>query len=180
VKDAGIKPYMNITVGHYNAFSDDVESLCRYSAEHGYMTFVNVAIPSGCWKGNYDVMIDGRDKERLIELRKKYKNVLRDLWDVFDPRREGVLGCQTLNKLYVTPSGDVLPCSFVHIKIGSVYEKSLGEIIEDGSRVKYFGERLDYCPAGECREFAEKYMSGDMSMQRPADAESVFREEDFA
>jgi MoaA/NifB/PqqE/SkfB family radical SAM enzyme len=179
VKNSGIKPYMNITVGHYNAFSEDVEELCRYSEERGYMTFINIAIPSGCWQGCFDVMIDEADKTRLIELRKKHKNILRDLWDVFDRKHEGVLGCQTLNKLYITPSGDVLPCSFIHIKIGNVYESSLKEIMDYGSTIKYFGCRLDYCPAGESREFAQKYMTREMSMQRPMEARDAFGEEDY-
>jgi MoaA/NifB/PqqE/SkfB family radical SAM enzyme len=178
VKNAGIKPFMNITVGHFNALSEDVDDLCRYSFEHGYMTFVNVAIPSGCWQGHFDVMIDERDNARLIALRKKYKNVIRDLWDIFDRSNEKVMGCQTLNKLYITPSGDVLPCSFIHISIGNVYEASLREILDYGSSIKYFGCGYNYCLAGESREFAEKYMMGDMSMQHPANASDVFGDEE--
>jgi MoaA/NifB/PqqE/SkfB family radical SAM enzyme len=179
VKNAGMKPYVNITVGHFNALSDDLEAMCRFSYEHGYLTFINIAIPSGNWKGHFEVMIDDTDRMRLGELRKKYKNVLRDLWDVFDRKYEGSLGCQTLSKLYVTPSGDVLPCSFIHISIGNVYEKNLREIFDYGASIKYFGCHCDCCLAGECREFAEKYMEGDISMQQPACADKVFSAENF-
>ncbi|MDR1137065.1 MAG: radical SAM protein [Synergistaceae bacterium] len=179
VKSAGMRPYMNITVGHFNAMSDDLDDMCRYSYERGYITFLNAAIPSGSWKGRFDVMLDKADKAHLIELRKKYKNIFRDLWDVFDSKYEKVLGCQTISKLYVTPSGDVLPCSFIHIKIGNVYEKSLREIVDYGLSIKYFNSYMNCCLAGECPEFARRYMMGDMSMQRPAPAGDVFEEEDF-
>ena len=40
------------------------------------------------------------------------------------------LGCTTVNRLYVTPIGDVLVCPYVHIKIGNIFEQSLKEIVD--------------------------------------------------
>ena len=180
VKEAGMDPYMNITVGHFNAFSEDVEKLCSYSAEHGYQTFINIAIPSGNWQGHLDVVVDDLDRARLIELRKKYKNLNRDLWNPFDKNHEGVLGCQTMSKLYVTPNGDIFPCSFMHIKIGNVYEKTLKEIIDYGYSIKYFREHSEKCLAGEDLEFIKKYMvDKKMSVMCPLNAWDTFGEEDF-
>lgn len=179
VKDAGMDPYMNITVGHFNAFSDDVENLCRYSFEHGYKTFVNIAIPSGNWNGNLDVIVDDRDKARLIELRKKYGNILRDIWNPFDKMNEGCLGCQTMSKLYITPAGDVLPCSFLHVKLGNVYDSDLEDIVERGYRIRRFREHSDICLAGEDREFIMKYMQGEMSSMNPVPAEELFELEEY-
>lgn len=179
VKNAGMQPYMNITVGHYNAFSQDLVDMLEYSANHGYITFLNIAIPSGCWKGNFEVMIDEADRAHLIELRKKYKNINRDLWDPFDRNYEKSMGCQTMNKIYVTPSGDVLPCSFVHIKVGNLYEQSLRDIIQYGFSVRYFRQHCETCLAGEEQWFAEKYLSGEMSMQNPMPAADAFAPEDF-
>ena len=30
--------------------------------------------------------------------------------------------CTTVNRIYVTPIGDVLVCPYVHIKIGNIFE----------------------------------------------------------
>lgn len=175
VKDAGMEPFMNITVGHYNAFSEDVENLCKYSYEHGYKTFINIAIPSGNWQGHLEVVVDDNDRKHLIELRKKYKNINRDLWNPFDKNHEGVLGCQTMSKLYVTPSGDVFPCSFLHIKIGNVYDQSLKDIIQYGYSIKYFREYSEKCLAGEDIQFIKKYMvDKPMSVMKPLDARELF------
>jgi len=180
VKEAGMDPFMNITVGHFNAFSDDLENLCKYSYEKGYTTFINIAIPSGSWQGNLDVIVDEKDRARLLELRKKYGNVKRDLWNPFDKTNEKSLGCQTMSKLYVTPTGDVFPCSFMHIKIGNVYEQSLKDIVDYGYSIKHFRNHSELCLAGEDVNFIQKYMVKDkMSVFEPLDARKIFTEEDY-
>ena len=39
-----------------------------------------------------------------------------------------ILGCTTVNRVYITPIGDVLVCPYVHIKIGNIFEKSLKKL----------------------------------------------------
>ncbi len=123
VKNAGMSPYLNITVGHYNAKSRDIEELCRYSKEQGYTTLLNVAVPSGCWQNASEVMVDESDTAHLIQLRKKYKNILRDIWNPFDKDNEKLFGCNCVNRTYITPVGDVLVCPYAQIKIGNIYEQ---------------------------------------------------------
>ena len=183
VQDAGLDPYLNITVGHYNAFSEDIEMLCQYSDDNKYTTLINVAVPSGMWlkiDRLSQVMVDEKDKARLIELRKKHKNILRNIWNPFDRNYESVLGCNTVNRLYITPLGDVLVCPYVHVKIGNIYEQSLKEISEYGFSIKHFSSHSDLCLAGEDREFVRKYMSFEgQSIFKPALAKEIFKEEDY-
>ena len=82
--------------------------------------------------------------------------MLRNLWNPFDKELEGILGCNTVNRLYITPLGDVLVCPYVHIKIGNVYQQSLREISEFGFSVKHFREHSDLCLAGENVDFITK------------------------
>lgn len=180
VKNAGMSPYLNITVGHYNAFSEDIKKLCRYSKEHGYTTLINVAVPSGCWQNMSEIMCDDDDRAHLIELRKEYKNILRDIWNPFDRNYEGLLGCNVVNRTYVTPIGDVLVCPYLHIKIGNVYEQSLKEIIDYGFSIKYFRNYSKLCLSGEDKDFVSKYMQRDgQSIFNPVHAKDIFTEEDF-
>lgn len=183
IQEVGIDPYLNITVGHYNAMSEDVEQLCKYSEDHNYTTLINVAVPSGMWlkiDKMAEVMVDENDKARLIELRKRHKNILRNIWNPFDRNYENILGCNTVNRLYITPLGDVLVCPYVHIKIGNIYEKSLKEISNFGFSIKHFSEHSDLCLAGENKEFVSKYMSfPGQSIFNPAKATEIFKEEDF-
>jgi MoaA/NifB/PqqE/SkfB family radical SAM enzyme len=182
VRDAGMDPYLNITVGHYNAFSEDLEQLCKYSEDRRYTTLINVAVPSGMWlklDRMSEVIVDEKDKERLIELRKRHKNILRNIWNPFDRDYEKVLGCNTVNRLYITPLGDVLVCPYVHIKIGNVYESSLKEISDRGFSYRWFSEHSDKCLAGENKEFIMKFMSfPGQSIFNPAKAEEIFSDLD--
>ncbi len=180
VKDVGIDPYLNITVGHFNAFSEDVEALCEYSKSRGYTTLVNVATPMGMWHQSDDVMCDESDTKKLIEHRKKYGNILRNLWDPFDKKNEKVLGCNTINRLYITPLGDVLPCPYVHIKVGNIYENSLKEISDYGFNIKYFRDNSKLCLAGEDKKFAKSYLSKPgQSIFNPAKPEDIFSDDKF-
>jgi len=181
VKQAGMSPYLNITVGHYNAFSDDIEQLCAYSKEKGYTTLINVATPAGMWQKMSEIMVDEEDKAHLIELRKKYKNILRNLWNPFGRDEEALLGCNTVNRLYITPLGDVLVCPYVHIKIGNVFEQSLRQISEFGFRIKYFREHSALCLAGEDREFVTRFLQRDgTSIFKPLNAHEIFDPSDIA
>ncbi len=180
VQNAGMSPYMNITVGHYNAFSEDVKLMMEYSKKKRYTTLVNVATPAGMWNQASEIMVDDADKAHLIEMRKKYGNVLRNLWDPFDREKEGVLGCNTVNRLYITPIGDVLVCPYVHIKIGNVYEQSLKEISDFGFRIKHFRNHSSKCLAGEDKDFVNKFLSKEgTTIFKPSLAQDIFTEDDY-
>ena len=180
VKNSGMEAYVNITVGHFNAMSDDVEELCRFSYENGYHTFINVAVPCGNWQGNLDVVIDERDKERLMTLRQRYGNINRDIWNYFDKNNKAIFGCQAMNKLYITPSGDVLPCSFMHVKVGNVYKQTLKEIVDNGFKIKWFHNYSEKCLAGEDLDFIKQFMvDRPMSVLHPLEMSDLFSERDY-
>ena len=69
--------------------------------------------------------------ENIRKIRKEYKNLVRNIWNPLT-KYEKILGCTTVNRVYVTPIGDVLVCPYVHIKIGNIFEQSLKEIIDHG------------------------------------------------
>ena len=178
VQKAGMDPFLNITVGHFNAKSEDVKLLLEYSKDKKYTTLINVATPSGMWSNLTEIMCDDDDRAYLIEMRKKYKNVIRNLWNPFDRKNESVLGCNTVNRLYITPLGDVLSCPYVHIKIGNVYENSLKDISSKGFEFSKFRNYSEKCLAGEDVDFAKKYMgSPGTSIFNPIDVNELIAEE---
>ena len=180
VQDVGMDPYLNITMGHYNAFDPAFEELVKYSYDKNYKTLINVAVPAGMWSQMNDIMLDDKDREHLYSLRKEYKNLVRNIWNPFDKTHEKSIGCTTINRLYITPLGDVLACPYVHIKVGNVLEQSLKEIVDFGFSIKHFNNHSPICLAGENREFVSKYMSTfGQSIFRPAKAKEIFSSEDF-
>jgi len=180
VKEAGMDPYLNVTVGHYNAFDPSFEMLLKYSKDQNYKTLLNVAVPAGMWSQMSEIMCDEKDRSHLKKMRKEYKNLVRNIWNPFDKENEKILGCTTVNRLYITPLGDVLVCPYVHIKIGNVLEQSLKEIVEYGFSVKYFNQHSDLCLAGEDKNFVSKYMvRPGQSIFRPSHAKDIFEKDSF-
>jgi len=178
VQKAGMDPFLNITVGHFNAKSDDVKLLLDYSKDNKYTTLLNVATPAGMWSNLTEIMCDDEDRAYLIEMRKKYKNILRNLWNPFDRKNEAILGCNTVNRLYITPLGDVLACPYVHIKLGNIYESSLKEISTTGFQFSRFRNYSEKCLAGEDIDFAKKFMSTPgTSIFNPIDVKELIKKE---
>jgi len=179
VKDAGMDPYLNVTMGHYNAFDPGFEELLKYSKDNRYKTLINIAVPAGMWLHMPEEMLSDEDREHLKKLRKKYKNLVRNIWDPFDKNNEKSIGCTTVNRVYITPLGDVLACPYVHIKIGNILEQPLKEIIKFGFSVKHFAEHSSICLAGENKEFVKNYMTkGGQSIFKPAHAKDIFKDND--
>jgi len=180
VQEVGMDPYLNITVGHYNAFNEDFEMLLKYSKDNNYKTLINVAVPAGMWAMMDEIMCDEKDREHLKKLRKEYKNLVRNIWNPFDKTNEKILGCTTVNRVYVTPLGDVLVCPYVHIKIGNILEQPLSEIIDYGFSIKYFSNHSDLCLAGEDKNFVSKFMTkSGQSIFKPALAKDIFSEKEY-
>ena len=180
VKNAGMDPYLNITVGHYNANTDHFKVLLDYSKNKKYKTLLNVAVPSGMWQKMDEVICDDKDREYLRKIRKEYKNLVRNIWNPFDKNNEKILGCTTVNRVYITPIGDVLVCPYVHIKIGNIFKQSLKEIIDHGFKIKYFRNHSDLCLAGEDKDFISKFMTKDgQTIFNPAISTEIFNKEDF-
>ena len=65
VQDAGMDPYLNITVGHYNANTDHFKQLLDYSKDQKYRTLLNVAVPAGMWQKAEEIICDDNDREYL-------------------------------------------------------------------------------------------------------------------
>ena len=65
VRKHGMDPYLNITVGHYNAHTDHLKQLLDYSKEQKYKTLLNVAVPAGMWQKAEDIICD--DKSLLLQ-----------------------------------------------------------------------------------------------------------------
>ena len=181
VQKAGMHPYLNITVGHYNAKSEDIKMMLQYSKDKKYKTLLNVATPAGMWQNLTDIMVDEEDKKHLIEMRKEYKNIMRNLWNPFDKNFESVIGCNTVNRVYITPTGDVLSCPYVHIKIGNVYDNTLKEISEHGFSFKRFRENSQACLAGEDQGFVKNFMSKKgTSIFKPVEASEIFPKDHYS
>ncbi len=176
VKAAGMDSWAQPIFGHHNSHSPELYEFLDYLQENDYGVYFILAMPYGVWKDNY---MDAEDMRIFSELRKKYKNTTFDTWDFYDPNRERLSGCWSVNRLFVTPLGDVQPCPFIDISIGNVKKQSLKEIVDYGFSIKYFGETSPVCLAAQNRKFREKYLGRSASMFDLVSGGGLFQKEDY-
>lgn len=178
-QEAGMKAYVNIVVGHYNAQSRELKEFVQYLNENNWGVVFNCASPTGNWRNNYDVMLREEDSRALEQLKKEYPSIIRDLWNYFNPNDELVYGCPAVNLFYVNPLGDILPCPYIHTKLGNIKEEPLKDIIERGFSIKKFREYSGKCLVGEDFDFAHKYLNKNMTILNPIALDELFDEDDM-
>jgi MoaA/NifB/PqqE/SkfB family radical SAM enzyme len=172
-KEAGMQPSVNFLVGRYNIDSGEVEEICEFCKEKGYHLGLQVATPTGNWQGKFDVMITAKDAEKLERIREKYKNVWRDLWTPFPNKKVKTCGCIAVNRPYINPYGEVLPCSYLHMSLGNIHDKSLKDIIDYGFSFPCFRDHHKTCYTGEDVKFMKEYSLHKMSILDPIDISEI-------
>lgn len=174
-KAAGMKPYVNTVVGSYNAQSPQFEDFCDSLLEKGYGLAFNCATPTGNWRGKYEAMLSTDDSKNVERIRGQRKEIIRDLWNYFNPKGPLIKGCPSVNLFYVNPLGDVLPCPYIQAKLGNILETPLKEILAYGFSFPCLGTFSPVCLAGEDPAFAKKYLDQETSILHPIPAADFFR-----
>lgn len=168
----GIRTIISTVVTHQSIYSEGFKRLIDLSAELNVGLDLQCATVSGGWRENMGVLIDERDAKYLEGLRSKYPLLRRDVWST--PGSKG--GCPAATRsFYITPSGDVLPCLFIHISFGNVLKESLDVIQDRMLKVKEFKGFSGLCFAGEDRDFIQRYISKTFDKEKlPLDYKMVF------
>ena len=111
------------------------------------------------------------------------RNVLEKKYDVFThltPSYGLDLGCIAMKRMIsVTKYGDVMPCPYIHVSIGNVFEEPLKDIIDRGMNIKWFGKHVNTCLIAESRPFIDKYIVPTYSKELPVPMDEIFTETDM-
>ena len=122
-KKAGLQAVVQTVVTHETCKSIQTEMLAEFCQKNDFNLDILIARAIGNWEGKEEVLIDEDDANYLIELHKKYPVLHRDTFPTYG-EKEGT--CGTVKKIIVvTKYGDVLPCVFIHISIGNIFEKTI-------------------------------------------------------
>lgn len=175
-QEAGLQAVVQSVVSHQTCITENTRALARFAHENGYNLDVLVARAIGQWEGKEEVLITPEDNEYLIQLRQEFPEVHRDTFPTYG--KEAGCGCVD-RVLHITKYGDVLPCVFIHISLGNIFEEPLKDIIKRGSRIKWFRGHSKLCLSGENREFIRKYMSKFYGKPLPISYREAFAAEDF-
>ncbi len=135
-----------------------------------------IARALGEWEGKHEVLITQEDADFLYELHTKYPAARRDVFPSYGMDR----GCGAVNcTLHITKYGDVLPCVYIQIGIGNIFEENLKDIIARGFSIKHFRNHNPKCLSGEDKSFIDNYMTKLYGKPLPVHYSEAFTKDDF-
>ena len=172
----GLPLYIQTVATKQRLHSDEFIKFVEYFNSRGLTVFISFAKPVGAYAGHYESMIDANDLAYERELEKKYQ-----LCTHLTPGYGLHMGCIGVKGFVsVTQYGDVQPCPYFHCSIGNIFETPFREIIENGKRIKYFGEHYDECFLAQDVDWVKKYVEGPIYGQSvPVPYTQVFGEDDW-
>lgn len=175
-KEAGLRVVVNTLATKQNVRSPKLLQLIELAKKHDFIIYVNFASPIGNWEGRYDVLLDKDDAAYIYDLNKQHEIVKRDIF----PYKGINVGCPAFRSVvYITESGDVLPCPFIHISVGNILKEPLAKIIEKGMRIKWFKNRPTACLACEDMDFIKNKIAKTYGKPSPVDMREIFTEDEF-
>lgn len=175
-KEAALDVIIQHVISHQTAQSENTVKLAKYAQDNNFTLDILIARALGEWEGKHEVLINQEDADFLYELHKKYPAARRDVFPSYGMDR----GCGAVNcTLHITKYGDVLPCVYIQIAIGNIFEESLKDIIARGLSIKHFRDHNPKCLSGEDRCFIDKYMTKFYGKPLPMHYSEAFTKDDF-
>ncbi len=176
-RDAGLGIFIQTVVTRRRLYSDEFIKFLEHFNGMGIGVFVSYAKPVGAWEGNFDDLITREDMAYMEDVLERKYNVFTHLTKAYGLD----MGCIGMKGMFsITQYGDVLPCPYIHVSIGNVFDEPLKDIIDRGLNLKFFGEHVDTCLIAEDRAFIEKYVAGRIyGKPVPVPWQEVFEDEDF-
>ena len=151
-RQAGIDVFWCTIMTNENAANGDLLRMVEMAEQAGVTLTINFPCPVGKW----------RDKNlapaaATRQLHQRLMRLPHVRWEGHSNyRREG---CPAgIEKLYISPQGDVMPCPFIHISYGNLHRQSVKGIwrlmLDEGP----FNTIRDGCPISGDEEFIRNYI----------------------
>lgn len=174
-QELGMNLFIQTVCTKERLHSQEFIEFVKYFNNRGVGVFVSFAKPVGAWERQYDSCIDESDLVYFKELENKM-----DVFSHLTPGYELEMGCIAVKGMFsVTQYGDVLPCPYMHIALGNIFEEPLQDIVKRGLSYRYFGEKVNLCTIAQDRHFFEKYLEPKIyDKPIPVWVEDVFSEAD--
>ena len=175
-KAAGLSVVIQTVVTHQNCQTDRLFKMAEFAEQHGFTVDVLIARATGAWEGKHEVLIDEADAAFLRRAHEQHPVLHRDTFPCYGLDK----GCGCVDStLHITQHGDVLPCVYIHIGIGNLFEESLADIVKRGQSIKCFQKHSKLCLSGEDRDFINKYMTKFYGKPLPLPWTEAFDQDDF-
>ena len=150
---AGLEVFLCTILTPENLKNGDIFRMVNMAAENRVTLTVNVSCAVGGWKHCKGILLSNEELARFDQI-------------VSSPhvRWEGGSnylkeGCPAgIEKIYISPYGDVMPCNFTHISFGNVAEESLSVIWKRMIETEPFDRIHARCLVGADSRFMKEYL----------------------
>ncbi|MCP4873199.1 MAG: radical SAM protein [Proteobacteria bacterium] len=109
---------------------------------------------TGKWEDQLDVRLSPEDYE-------EFDKAMKLPWVVWEGKSNYKHnGCRPgIERIYVSSSGDVIPCAFIHLNFGNVRKESVSTIWARLRNFEYFRQTQQRCMASNDEQFYDEYVS---------------------
>lgn len=140
-KRAGLDIFINTVCTKERLRSKEFIKFLEFINNRDIGVYVSFAKPVGAWEGRKDILIDKEDLVYMKQLEKLF-NVFTHLTTAYGLD----MGCIAVKGMItITKYGDVLPCQYLQVSIGNIFEDSLEQIIQNGQSIDWFGKYQGTC-----------------------------------
>jgi MoaA/NifB/PqqE/SkfB family radical SAM enzyme len=151
-REVGVDVFWCTVMTHENAGNGDLLRLVDLAAEREVMLTINKPCPVGRWQDRAPGLTDDDRRLHADLMRRPHVR-----WEGHSNYRKE--GCPAgIEKLYVSPYGDVMPCPFIHIGYGNLHTERLDAIWRRMLTSSSFNTVRPGCPISEDPEFARNYL----------------------
>lgn len=174
-QEIGMDLFIQTVATRQRLYEPEFLEFVKYFNKRGIGVFVSFAKPVGAWERNYEACIDDDDLAYFHALEKEHR-----VFSHLTPGYGLEMGCIAVKGMFsVTQYGDVLPCPYMHIGIGNIFEEPLADIVKRGLGFKYFGEKIDACTIAQDRDFFRNVLEPKIYGKRlPVPCSQVFSDAD--
>lgn len=122
-KDEKVKFGISLTLGDFNF--QKIQELIQFAKDKSIFLCIAHGGSVGNWSDNSSIYLSEKNANEILSMIKQHKQMKIDFSTNLNLRP----GCPAMvEKIYITPYGDILPCTFIPISYGNLREESLASI----------------------------------------------------
>jgi MoaA/NifB/PqqE/SkfB family radical SAM enzyme len=176
-KAAGLEVLILTCVTRDRVYSDELLEMIAWTKKEEIGLYVTLAKPIGPWAGRIDAMCGDEEIKHLEYLARQHSIAGRWL-----KSNNADIGCIAMKRsITITKYGHVMPCPYIQVSIGNLFDEPLENILRRGLSIKHFsyGESRTCISGNRDHEFVKLIMPKIWGSKEPIHYTSVFGDNDF-
>ena len=145
---------LNCTMTHQKVADGTLWEMVRLAKDKNVTVNFVQPCTTGKWEDQLDVRLSPEDYE-------EFDKAMKLPWVVWEGKSNYKHnGCRPgIERIYVSSSGDVIPCAFIHLNFGNVRKESVSTIWARLRNFEYFRQTQERCMASNDEHFYDEYVS---------------------